>query len=156
MLKELDNKESTGEALLEAQKNVNSADVNTVDLGYWVTYKCLSSYNLGLRSENTFNVQEMALMGSPRSFYPISGLSTATGNKVGDSFLLNDGLSATVGQKRYLTLNNPPYTKNDFSTRVMFSNKQVTDAFTNGYRTIQGLSYHDYDKQYGEIVKLIP
>lgn len=152
----LDNETSTGEALLEAEKNVNLADVNAVDLGYWVTFKCLSSYNLGLRSENRFNTEELALMGSHRSFYPISGLSTATGNKVEESYLLNDGLSATVGQKRYLTLNNPPYSKSDFSTRVMFSNKQVTDAFTNGYRTIQGLSYHDYDKQYGEIVKLLP
>lgn len=152
----LNNGESTGEALLEAEKNVNLADVNAVDLGYWVTFKCLSSYNLGLRSENRFNTEELALMGSPRSFYPISGLSTATGNKVEESYLLNDGLSATVGQKRYLTLNNPPYSKNDFSTRVMFSNKHITDAFTNGYRTIQGLSYHDYDKQYGEIVKLLP
>lgn len=156
MLAAIEDKNSTGEALLEAQKNVNSADVNTVDLGYWVTYKCLSSFNLGLRSENTFNVQEMSIMGSPRSFYPISGLSTATGNKVEESYLLNDGLSATVGQKRYNLLSNIPYTKNEFNTRVMFSNKHVTDAFTNGYRTIQGLSYHDYDKQYGSITKLIP
>ena len=151
-----DTEKTNSEFLLEAQNNVNLADVNTVDLGYWVTYKCLSSFNLGLRSENTFNVQEMSIMGSPRSFYPISGLSTATGNKVEESYPLNDGLSATVGQKRYNLLSNIPYTKNEFNTRVMFSNKHVTDAFTNGYRTIQGLSYHDYDKQYGSITKLIP
>lgn len=156
MLIALQNKDSTGEALIKAQENVNLADVNTVDLGYWVTYKCLSSYNLGLRSENSFNVNELALMGSPRSFYPISGLSTATGNKTEESYLLNDGLSATVGEKRYNLLGNLPYTKNEFETRVMFSNKQVIDAFTNGYRTIQGLSYQDYDKQYGAITKLVP
>lgn len=156
MLIHIGNDYNTGKSLIEAQENVNSADLNAVDLGYWVTYKCLSSYNLGLRSENSFNVNELATLGSPRSFYPISGLSTANGNKVEESYLLNDGLSATVGEKRYNLLGNIPYTKNEFDTRVMFSNKQVSGAFTNGYRTIQGLSYQDYDKQYGAITKLLP
>lgn len=66
--------------------NVNRADVNTVDLGLWVTYKCLSSYNLGLRSIDTFNTDEMALMGTARSFFPLNGASTATVNKVEESF----------------------------------------------------------------------
>jgi hypothetical protein len=43
----------------------------------------------------------MSLLGSPRSFYPLNGASTATGNKMEESFLLNDGYSATVGEKRY-------------------------------------------------------
>ena len=135
--------------------NVNRADVNTVDLGLWVTYKCLSSYNLGLRSIDTFNTDEMALMGTARSFFPLNGASTATGNKVEESFLLNDGLSATVGRKRYNLLPDNPYNKNEFANRIMFSNVNVTDSFTNGYRTFQGLSYQDYDKQYGAITKLI-
>ena len=135
--------------------NVNRADVNTVDLGLWVTYKCLSSYNLGLRSIDTFNTDEMALMGTARSFFPLNGASTATWNKVEESFLLNDGLSATVGRKRYNLLPDNPYNKNEFANRIMFSNVNVTDSFTNGYRTFQGLSYQDYDKQYGAITKLI-
>ena len=51
---------------------------------------------------------------------------------------------------------NVPYDKNEFSTRILFSNVSVTDSFTNGYRTFQGLSYQDYDKKYGPIVKLEP
>lgn len=135
--------------------NVNLSDVNTVDLGYWVTFKCLSSYNLGLRSVDTFHTDEMSLLGSPRSFYPLNGASTATGNKIEESFLLNDGLSATVGRKRYNLIPDVPYSKSEFANRIMFSNVNVTDAFTNGYRTFQGLSYKDYDKQYGAITKLI-
>ena len=134
---------------------VNLSDVNTVDLGYWVTFSCLSSYNLGLRSVDTFHTDEMSLLGSPRSFYPLNGASTATGTKVGESFLLNDGLSATVGRKRYNLMPDVPYSKSEFSNRIMFSNVNVTDSFTNGYRTFQGLSYKDYDKQYGAITKLI-
>ena len=135
--------------------NINLSDVNTVDLGYWVTFKCLSSYNLGLRSIDSFHVDEQALLGSPRSFYPLNGASTATGNKMEESFLLNDGLSATVGRKRYNLIPDVPYSKSEFANRIMFSNVNVTDAFTNGYRTFQGLAYKDYDKQYGAITKLI-
>lgn len=132
---------------------LNLSDLNAVDLGYWVTFPCLSSYNLGLRSVDRFHTDEMALLGSPRSFYPLSGASAV--NKVGDSYLLNDGLSATVGRKRYNLMPDVPYSKSEFSNRIMFSNVNVTDAFTNGYRTFQGLAYKDYDKQYGAITKLI-
>lgn len=132
---------------------VNLSDLNAVDLGYWVTFPCLSSYNLGLRAVDSFHTDEMALLGSPRSFYPLSGASAV--NKVGDSYLLNDGLSATVGRKRYNIIPDIPYSKSEFSNRIMFSNVNVTDAFTNGYRTFQGLAYKDYDKQYGAITKLI-
>ena len=149
------NKEATDEKAKISYADVNLSDVNTVDLGYWVTFKCLSSYNLGLRSVDRLHVDEVSLMGSPRSFYPLNGASTATGNKMEESFLLNDGLSATVGRKRYNFMPKIPYSKSEFSNRIMFSNINVTDSFTNGYRTFQGLSYKDYDKQYGAITKLI-
>ena len=138
-----------------AYDEVNLSDVNTVNLGIWVTFKCLSSYNLGLRSIDRFHEDEQALLGSPRSFYPLNGASTATGNKMEESFLLNDGLSATVGRKRYNLMPDVPYSKSEFANRIMFSNIHITDAFTNGYRTFQGLAYKDYDKQYGAITKLI-
>lgn len=135
---------------------LNSADVNTVDLGYWVTYKCLSSYNLGLRAEDHSNVEELKLMGSPRSFYPINSGSTATGNKMEESFVLNDGYSATVSAKVFTLFPNVPYTTSEFANRIMFSNVQVDGAYTNGYRIFQGTSFKDYDKQYGAITKLVP
>ena len=132
---------------------INLTDLNTVSLGHWVTFKCLSNSNLGLRSEDTFNTSEMALMGTARSFYPLIGASTAT--KLEDSHLLNDGYNATVGRKRNTIKQDTPFDKNEFSTRIMFSNVSVNDSFTNGYRVFQGASYHDYTKQYGAIVKLV-
>ena len=147
-------KDSDSYAAIVDYSEVNLSDLNAVDLGYWVTFPCLSSYNLGLRSLDTFHTDEMALLGAPRSFYPLSGASGA--NKIGDSYLLNDGLSATVGRKRYNIMPDVPYSKSEFANRIMFSNVHITDAFTNGYRTFQGLSYKDYDKQYGAITKLIP
>lgn len=104
---------------------------------------------------DNFHTDEMSMFGSPRSFYPLNSMSTATGNKIEESLLLNDGLSATVGRKRYNLMPDVPYSRSEFSNRIMFSNVHVTDAYTNGYRTFQGLSYKDYDKQYGAITKLI-
>ena len=135
---------------------INLTDLNTVSLGHWVTFKCLANTNLGLRSEDTSNTSEMALLGNARSFYPLTAASTVTAMKVQDSTLLNDGYSATVGRKRYTIKPKTPYDKNEFSNRIMFSNISITDSFTNGYRVFQGLSYQDYTKQYGAIIKLLP
>ena len=135
---------------------MNKADINTVPLGTWVTYKCLSSYNLGLRTFDRSYVDEQALLGSPRSFYPLSGMSVKSPNKTEESWILNDGYNATVGQKVNVPAIDVPYIKDQFDNRIMFSNVQVEDDFRNAYRIFQGLSYKDIDRQYGAIVKLLP
>lgn len=133
--------------------SINRADVNTCPIGSWITWKCFSNYNLGLRSNDYSNVEETALMGNPRSFYPITG--TSVNNKVPESWKLNDGYSATVSKKSFLPVQDVPYTRDIFDTRIMFSNVQQDDAFQNAYRIFQGLSYEDMDRQYGGLVKLI-
>ena len=140
----------------EKWAKVNRADVNAVSLGMWVTFKCMSNYNLGIRSENRQYTDEMALMGNPRSFFPHAGISTRSGQKIEESWLLNSGYNATVGRKTNLLNQKLPYQKTDYSNRVMFSNIAVKDSFSNGYRVFQGASYRDIDNQYGEITKLLP
>lgn len=135
---------------------INLGDVNNVPLGLWLSYVCYSNYNLQIRSEDTNDVVTAALVGTDRSFVPCQTLSVLNDYKQEESTLLNAGYSITVGRVRYSAPITIPYSKNEYSTRVMFSNKHVNDAFLNGYRTFQGLSYKDYDKQYGEIVKLLP
>ena len=135
---------------------MNKADLNTVPMGTWVTYKCLSSYNLGLRSFDRSYVDEQALLGNPRGFYPVTDISTRPSNKIEDSWILNDGYNATVGQKNNVPAVDVPYIKDQFDNRIMFSNVQVDDDFKNAYRIFQGLSYKDIDRQYGAIVKLLP
>lgn len=135
---------------------INRGDLNAVPMGMWVSYKCLSNRNLGLRAEDRSYPDETALMGNPRSFYPLQDTSTKSANKIAESFILNDGYSATVGQKMNITAPNVPYIKDQFDNRIMFSNIQVDGDFRNGYRIFQGLSYEDIDRQYGAIVKLIP
>lgn len=136
-------------------KEVNRADVNSVPMGMWFTYKCMSNYNLGLRSENRQNVEEMAIMGNARSFYPLQGMTIAPVSKIPETELLNAGYSVTLPFKKYFTQPNVPYVKDIFDTRIMFSNVQIEDDFRNAYRIFQGLSYKDIERQYGSIVKLI-
>lgn len=140
----------------EDYAKVNRADVNAVSLGMWVTFKCMSNYNLGIRSENRQHTDEMALLGNPRSFFPLAGISAECGQKIEESWLLNSGYNATVGRKTNLLNQKLPYQKTDYSNRVMFSNIAVKDSFSNGYRVFQGASYRDIDNQYGEITKLLP
>ena len=135
---------------------INRGDLNAVPMGMWITYKCLSNRNLGLRAEDRSYPDETALMGNPRSFYPLQDASTKSANKIPESFILNDGYSATVGQKTHISAPNVPYIKDQFDNRIMFSNIQVDGDIKNGYRVFQGLSYEDIDRQYGAIVKLIP
>ena len=135
---------------------INRADVNAVPLGMWVTFKCLSSYNLGLRAIDPMHEEEYALMGSPRSFYPVCDMTTNVSHKIEDSWLLNAGYSATVGLKRNFSAPNVPYQKDLFDNRIVFSKVQQNGGFENAYRTLEGLSYKDIDRQYGAIVKLLP
>lgn len=160
-----DNKDlSEGEGNDDAQNQddkgtytrINRADVNAVSLGMWVTFKCLSNFNLGLRAIDTSFSDERVLTGSARSFYPAYNISNTIINKNEDSRLCNQGYNSTVGNKRYIAAPNVPYLKDVFDNRIMFSNMQVEDNFKNAYRIFQGLSYKDIDRQYGAIVKLIP
>lgn len=137
-------------------ESINRGDVNAVQLGLWITYKCLSSYNLGLRSVDDSHFDEIAIHGNPRSFYPNTSLDISPSNKIEESRLLNQGYSATVGEKRYYVAPNVPYIKDIFDTRVMFSNVQREDSFQNAYRIFQGLDFKDIDRTYGAIVKFIP
>lgn len=137
-------------------ESINRGDVNAVQLGLWITYKCLSSYNLGLRSVDDSHFDEIAIHGNSRSFYPNTSLDTSPSNKIEESRLLNQGYSATVGEKRYYVAPNVPYIRDIFDTRVMFSNVQREDSFQNAYRIFQGLDFKDIDRTYGAIVKFIP
>jgi hypothetical protein len=135
---------------------INRGDLNSAPMGMWVTFKLLSSYNLGLRAEDRNNTEEMALMGNPRSFYPLNSMSVSSNAKISESKLLNSGYSATVSAKEYYELGNVPYVKNIFDNRVAYSNIQVVDDFKNGYRVFSEIAYQVIDRQYGAIVKLLP
>lgn len=135
---------------------INRADVNTVPLGMWVTFKCLSTYNLGLRAPDRSHTDEYALMGTPRTFYPYEGVYVNPCYKPEETWLLNQGYGASVGQKIAFPAPDVPYIKELFDNRIMFSDVQTFGGFENSYRIFKSLDYQDIERQYGAIVKLVP
>jgi hypothetical protein len=98
----------------------------------------------------------MALLGVPKSFYPKQDMDLRSALKLSESQILNRGLSSTTSRRWNGIVQNVPYIKNIYDTRIMFSNAFTEENFRNGYRIFQGLSYKDIDRQYGAIVKILP
>ena len=134
---------------------INISDLNAVPLGLWITFKCLSNYNLGFRSLN-YNHPDFGKLSIPESFYPLNNFDASSKNKVFDSDLLNEGYSITLSRNSYNKWIPTPYENWNFENRIAFSNIASTKMFTNGFRIFQGMAYQDVDKQFGQIIKLFP
>ena len=137
-------------------EKLNISDLNAVPLGKILTYASISNYNLNIRAIDTQRVDEMALFGSARTFYPYSSYTTSPSFKLPDSTLLNAGLNTTQTALPYAEVELVPYIKHLFNNRIAFSKLMQQGGFANGYRVFQGLSYQDIDNSYGAIVKLLP
>lgn len=137
-------------------ETVDRGSLNAAETGTWFTYKSLSNYNLGIRSEDKRNTEEISKMGLTRSFYPFRGMERTAENKIPESFVLNEGYSSTLPIKKYFTYDFEKYTTSNFSNRIAFSDIQIYDALKNNYRIFKGLHYQDIERQYGAIVKLLP
>ena len=135
---------------------INLGDVNAVKLGMWVTFKVRSSNNLNIRTLDGSNVDETAMTGHPRGFYPYYDMISEGTYKHPDSYIYNKGFQKSVGDKWNFETPDVPYIKNWFGTRIMYSDIHITDSYKNGFRVFQGQNYRDYTREYGEIVKLIP
>lgn len=134
---------------------INRGDINAVKLGSWITIKVRSTYNLSIRSLDSSHLQEAAEMGRERGFYPLQQASADGGYKIPNSYVINDVFGSTLGSKQYVSLNDDPYIKTNFTNRILYSDVNVTDSFQNNYRVFRGTHYRDYPKQYGQIVKLV-
>lgn len=134
---------------------INLGDVNAVQLGQWVTFTVRSSFNLSIRAVDDSNVDEAALTGVNRSFYPNIPLSTAGVYKIPEALCYNKGFQNSTSERLNFIEPDIPALKNDFTNRILYSDINVNDAFKNGFRTFQGTHYRDYPKTYGQITKLV-
>lgn len=139
----------------EKYEQINLGDVNAIQLGMWVTFKVRSSNNLNIRTLNASNVEETAMCGHPRGFYPYLPMSTEGTYKHPESQVYNKGFAKSLSARWNFELPNVPHIKNWFGTRIMYSDIHINDAYKNGFRVFQGSHYRDYTREYGEIVKLI-
>lgn len=139
----------------EKYEQINLGDINAVELGMWVTFKIRSSNNLNIRTIDNSYVDEAAMTGNPRGFFPYSPMTTEGCYKIPESQIYNKGFSKSLSERWNFELPDVPYIKNWFGTRIMYSDIHVNDAYKNGFRVFQGTHYRDYTREYGEIVKLV-
>ena len=139
----------------ENYENLNRGDVNAIKLGSWITILVLSPNNLSLRAIDYSNADEEALVGHGRGFYPALPISAAGNYKISESGVINTGYGSTTGDKVYFVLPDVPYIKNNYQTRIAYSNIAIGDAFQNGYRVFMQNAYRDYNTTYGGIMKLM-
>ena len=136
-------------------QDINLGDVNAVGLGLYVTLPVRSTMNLNVRALDDSNVDEKALFGHSRSFYPYSPITVAGTYKTAEALCYNKGFEKSLSERSNFEISDVPWIKNEFSNRIAYSNVQVKDAFQNGWRTFMGINYRDYPKTYGSITKLV-
>lgn len=139
----------------EKFEKINLGDVNAINLGMWVTFSVRSSMNLNIRSLDTSVLGETAAMGHPRGFFPYYGMVAEGSHKSAEALVYNAGFTKSVGERYNFTYPDVPAVNNWYGTRIMFSDVQGNDSYTNGFRVFQGQNYVDYTREYGEIVKLL-
>ena len=136
-------------------KKIILGDVYAVQMGHFATVKVCSNYNLALRSTDPYIPTEVGLTGHKRSFYPYTALSSLGSYKIPESFLMNVGLNKSIDEHYNIECPDVPAIKNDFSTRVLYSDISVKNSFTNGYRIFRDLHYQDYTTAHGDLVSLL-
>lgn len=135
--------------------NINRGDVNAVRLGHWFTFKILSNRNLNIRSNDNTYTTEKDIFGQYRTFFPLTYTSDTAPYKQPESTIFNNGFAGN--ESYYYHVNKPttPYDKNEYSTRIYYSERNITNFFQNSYRRFLSNAYRDYTYTYGSIVKLL-
>ena len=139
----------------EKYAQINLGDVNAIPLGMWATFQLRSSNNLNIRTMDDSDVDETAMTGQPRGYYPVQPMSTEGVYKKQESQVYNKGFAKSVSDKWNFELPDVPYIKNWFGTRIMYSDVHINDGYKNGFRIFRGTNYRDYTREYGSITKLI-
>lgn len=134
---------------------INKGDINAVQLGHWVTFKVRSSINLSMRDVDKSYPEEEGMTGLPRNFYPLYSASTGGESKIPESGVINGGFGSTTSDMYYFIMPNVPAIKNDFNTRILYSDININDAFKNGFRVFRSKHFMDYPRTYGGITKIL-
>ena len=136
-------------------EKINLGDLNAIQMGTWVTFKVRSSYNLNIRTLDSSNVDETAITGHSRGFYPYLDMNTSGNFKTQEALCYNKGFVKSLSERWNFEMPNVPYIKNVYENRICYSNINVNDAFKNGFRVFELSNYRDYPKTYGSIIKLL-
>lgn len=140
---------------VEDLNKINLGDVNAVKIGSWVTFRVRSSKNLNIRTLDESNIDEAIMFGHPRGFYPQLEMSDDGMYKIPEALIYNKGFEVSVGNQANYNVPEVPYLKDNFETRIMYSELNVNDSFQNGFRVFNATNFVDYPRTYGSITKLV-
>ena len=90
---------------------------------------------MNIRSLDASNVDEAALTGHSRGFYPYYGMSVDGSYKTPESLCLNKWFSKSLSERYNFEVPDVPTIKNNFTNRISYSDIHINDAFKNGFRT---------------------
>lgn len=115
-----------------------------------------NNYNVNLRIEDDSIDTEVTLYGKGRTFYPLDNIDSIRSSRQKESTAYNFGYNDNIHDKFYVGLNDrSPVFNLDYGNRVYVSEVSVSGSFNNGYLDFSGLNFKDYNRQFGQITKLI-
>ena len=139
---------------LHGVSQINRADVNAVAFGQWITFPIRSSMNLALRDVDHNQATEEAKFNKKRSFYPLEDMDIK--NKLPDSNVINEATKKTIHKNNYPAYKTVPFYKQEYFNRIYWSKPNTSDTFVNSYRMIYTDQYKEYNKEFGDITKILP
>jgi len=124
--------------------------------GFVIPIVTENNYNVALRSFQQYSETEKALYGKSRTFYPIDNIDALRSSRQPESTGYNHGYDFTYSDKNYVSLNDrSPSLDINYGNRILVSERSAAGDFKNGYLDFSGLNFKDYNKQLGEITKVI-
>jgi len=100
----------------------------------WITFPLVSSMNLNVRAlDHSFPTEE-GLTGHKRGFHPYYPMSIEGTYKIPESSVHNGGYNVSLSEKQNFVLPDVPNIKNEFGTRILYSDIHINDAYKNGFR----------------------
>lgn len=139
---------------LHGISQINRADINAVALGQWITFPIRSSMNLALRDIDFSNATEEAQFNKKRSFYPLEEMDAS--NPLPDSNVINYAAKKTIHKNNYPVYKTVPFIKQEYFNRIYWSKPNVSESFLNSFRMIYTDQYKEYNKEFGDITKILP
>jgi hypothetical protein len=115
-----------------------------------------NNYNVALRTFDNYSATEKLQYSKNRTFYPVESIDLLRGSRQPESTGYNHGYDWDGSDRGYGSLNDrSPSLNINYSNRVMTSAASVSGNFANGYLDFSGLNFRDYNKQLGQITRLI-
>jgi hypothetical protein len=110
--------------------------------------------NLALRDVDFNQATEEASFNKKRSFYPLEPMDIA--NKLPESNVINGAAKKSIHKNAFPAYKTVPFIKQEYFNRIYWSKPNVSESFLNSFRMVYTDQYKEYNKEFGDITKILP